>query len=564
MADNEVVDGPPPDEVHIALVRPLGVNTDAICEHLQAAFGVYGFAAERVRLSEAIANLRPYQGSTRSYDYYVDRMDAGDDLRDVYGGAILAMLAVRKVIKLRDAGLPEDKRGFAFIYDSVMHPAEIELLRQTYGELVFVVSINSSEQRRSDRLRQRLLSARTSNREVDERVRELLARDLGRNRKRSGGDLSFEATFHLADVFVDGSIETADIEPNKVGDEENKDAGHSTHRVIRRFLQQLFSFPHGIPTVEESGMALAASAQLRSSCLARRVGAAITTHDGDILALGRNDVPQPHGGLYDATRPDTQGDANYKYHADSFPVLDEDAVGADSNDLVKLEMLRDLILSAIDSGVVSLPEGDDADDEAAHRKLLASLLASAEVRGSQFFELIAYGRTVHAEMDAITSAARRGTSIRGSVLFTTTFPCHECGRHIVASGISTVVYVEPYPKSRVAQLHNDAVDLVVDEASLEISESPRVVFRPFVGIAPRRLAQLFSFEPRKNNDPTKLDKYGLALPWEISDSAPLRQSILGPIHINVRKDAERAIVRATDPVLIAEGLDPDGFDDGAT
>ncbi|MDN3612645.1 hypothetical protein QWZ16_23945 [Vibrio ostreicida] len=26
------------------------------------------------------------------------------------------------------------------------------------------------------------------------------------------------------------------------------------------------------------------------------------------------------------------------------------------------------------------------------------------------------------------------------------FPCHNCAKHIVASGIKRVVYVEPYPK----------------------------------------------------------------------------------------------------------------------
>jgi cytidine deaminase len=222
-------------------------------------------------------------------------------------------------------------------------------------------------------------------------------------------------------------------------------------------------------------------------------------------------------------------------------------------------MLRDLVLSAVEAGVVALPPELEVADDPDGRKLLASLLGSPVIRRSQFFELIAYGRTVHAEMDAITSAARRGTSVHGSVLFTTTFPCHECGRHIVAAGISNVVYVEPYPKSRVAQLHNDSVDLMVDEPSTQATEPSRVVFRPFVGIAPRRLHQLFSLEPRKNNDATQLSGYGLALSWEISDSLPLRQSILGPLYINVRKDAEREIVNSTDAVLQVEGVDPSKF-----
>lgn len=54
---------------------------------------------------------------------------------------------------------------------------------------------------------------------------------------------------------------------------------------------------------------------------------------------------------------------------------------------------------------------------------------------------------MHAEMFAITDAARRGLSVRDATLYCTTFPCHMCARHIIASGIRKVVYIEPYPKS---------------------------------------------------------------------------------------------------------------------
>ncbi|MCP2807341.1 deaminase, partial [Salmonella enterica subsp. enterica serovar Typhimurium] len=58
-----------------------------------------------------------------------------------------------------------------------------------------------------------------------------------------------------------------------------------------------------------------------------------------------------------------------------------------------------------------------------------------------------YGRAVHAEMEALLSAARNGIAIRGGTLYTTTYPCHNCAKHIVAAGIKKVKFVEPYPKS---------------------------------------------------------------------------------------------------------------------
>jgi tRNA(Arg) A34 adenosine deaminase TadA len=92
-------------------------------------------------------------------------------------------------------------------------------------------------------------------------------------------------------------------------------------------------------------------------------------------------------------------------------------------------------------------------------------------------------------MEAITAAARMGIQIDGTTLYTTTFPCHNCAKHIVASGIKRVVYIEPYPKSLALDLHSDSIAL--DEVEHE-EVRDKVMFEPFVGIAPRRYEDLFS------------------------------------------------------------------------
>lgn len=48
-----------------------------------------------------------------------------------------------------------------------------------------------------------------------------------------------------------------------------------------------------------------------------------------------------------------------------------------------------------------------------------------------------------------------------------------------------VVYIEPYPKSRVSTLYDDSI-------SLDGANDDRVRFAPFVGVAPRRYIELFS------------------------------------------------------------------------
>src|SRR6202167_6598266 len=96
------------------------------------------------------------------------------------------------------------------------------------------------------------------------------------------------------------------------------------------------------------------------------------------------------------------------------------------------------------------------------------------------------------EMAAILDAARRGQAIRGATRYTTTFPCHTCASHIVGAGLTRVVYVAPYPKSKAGDLHEDSI--VIDP-----SDEPchKVVFRPFVGIAPPRYLAAFGMVGRR-------------------------------------------------------------------
>src|SRR5207249_8162552 len=104
--------------------------------------------------------------------------------------------------------------------------------------------------------------------------------------------------------------------------------------------------------------------------------------------------------------------------------------------------------------------------------------------GTQVMRVVEYSRAVHAEMAAIVDAASRGIPIRGATLFTTTYPCHNCARHIIAAGIARVVYIEPYPKSLTSELHKDAM---VNDA---VSQG-RVTFHAFMGLAPRRYMEFF-------------------------------------------------------------------------
>lgn len=51
---------------------------------------------------------------------------------------------------------------------------------------------------------------------------------------------------------------------------------------------------------------------------------------------------------------------------------------------------------------------------------------------------------IHAEMNAIIWAARKGISIEDATIYVTLEPCSECSKNIIASGIKRIVYLKSY------------------------------------------------------------------------------------------------------------------------
>ncbi len=114
------------------------------------------------------------------------------------------------------------------------------------------------------------------------------------------------------------------------------------------------------------------------------------------------------------------------------------------------------------------------------------------VKESKLMDLLEFGRVIHAEMSAISDAARLGVPVKGATLYSTTFPCHICAKHIVAAGIERVVFLEPYPKSYAKELHADSIEIEGSE------EERKVKFVPFMGISPFRYRDFFEKGKRKD------------------------------------------------------------------
>jgi cytidine deaminase len=182
-------------------------------------------------------------------------------------------------------------------------------------------------------------------------------------------------------------------------------------------------------------------------------------------------------------------------------------LGHDPNEILKKEILRDLFERLTKHGLLS----EKALNYGGPARIVDAVISKGDnhgnnqkgaLVGSSVMDLTEYGRVVHAEMCAICDAARIGRSVKGAILYCTTFPCHNCTKHILASGIKKVVYMEPYPKSRVKDLHQNEVEIE--------KETPgKVAFVPFIGISPYRYRDIFQKSKRKTGDGTARRWYAI-------------------------------------------------------
>lgn len=442
-------------ELVVGLVAAVGTPLDLVQQALEEKFGDVDYGAELLHLSSYADRFKLKARAPRRNAGEAVRiqamMDRGSEVRVRTGrNDVLALLAIADIRVRRGAGstpLP----GRAFILRQLKRPEEVHLLRQTYGDGFILLGVYCSLARRTEHLRSRGLSTTE--------IKALVERDE-KEQSESGQEL--RDTFHLADAFIE------------VGQEAEQ-----VHRDVQRLLWLLFSEKIVGPTPEEFGMFQAWAAALRSTQLGRQVGAAILSSSRDVLAVGTNDVPKADGGLY------FEGDPNDTR---------DHVIGRDSTDEAEEVIVRE-IASRLEPRWATMNAASRRMSERAYRE---------QLRGSRITSLTEFGRAVHAEAEALLAAGRVGVSARGATLYCTTFPCHVCAKHIVAAGIRTVVYVEPYAKSRVAELYKDSI-------AVEESTDDRVVFRPFVGVAPRRYAQLFSMRAADGSEIARKDKDGRVL-----------------------------------------------------
>ncbi|HEX3762411.1 MAG TPA: anti-phage dCTP deaminase [Kofleriaceae bacterium] len=475
----------PGSELVLGLVAPVGANLERLEADLVDQLALYGYTSNLIRLSALLRKLdlgvtlheTPELARINSY------IEAGNRFRErTKSEEGLALWAMAEITQRRTRDAPVLRRT-AHILRSIKHPDEARALRATYGAGFYLIGLSTSTTQKVKNLKQKGLS--------EAEAHELIERDAGE--ENDYGQHTRDA-FELADVFIRQ-------EP------EHK----NTKAQLDRFLRLVFGAVDETPTADEHAMFLAYASALRSADLSRQVGAVVWKDHVGVVATGCNDVPAAGGGLY------WPGPNDQRDHA----------LGHDANERHKRNIANEVtrrveeLLQDARRSNSPLTLTDD------HRALIREACET-----SRLLDITEFGRAVHAEMDALLSCGRAGVDTTGATLFSTTFPCHNCTKHIVASGVRRVVYIEPYEKSQALDLHDDAItpydpgDLapqITDHGDDHERGTRKVVFEPFMGVGPRRFFDLFSMR-LSNGYPMKRKQKpdGTTQKWNVSGDIPVR------------------------------------------
>lgn len=471
-------------ELVFALVGPAGVRLRDVSKALKEFLISFGYIAVNVRISELLKNFTGWSDESEigEYERIKHRQKVALDFRrSLKDGAALGLAGIAAIREMRASvtGSPDHPApARAYILDQLKHPKEVELLRKVYGTSFVLLSGHAPEHIRKEYLAQQMANSdgKRCDGEYRSKAEHIIHID---DNQEDDSDLGQNTrdTYPLADFFADLTLDQSEY-------------------AIRRFIDLLFGHPFETPHRKEYAMYQAWSASLRSSDENRQVGAVIvknelrpnsqSVRDLDIVATGLNEIPRGGGGLY--------------WHDVSPDVRDQmlEANDADRAKKIKASALAELLERIKDLGWLNNTVG-------AEQAIVLARQLLPHLRRTQFMNIGEFSRPVHAEMAALIDSARRGVAVHGLTMYVTTFPCHNCAKHIIAAGLKQVIYLEPYPKSRADELHGEEI---VREAVDGMVYDDKVAFIAFTGVAPRQYQRVFSMSARG-------EKRGLSLKqWE--------------------------------------------------
>lgn len=329
-----------------------------------------------------------------------------------------------------------------FVIEAFRNPYEVDFFRSRYAEF-YLLSIYAPKATRLDRVPN-----------FDE------ARDV-----RDQGNTKKVDEIHKLDV-------TTCVLQSDIAIKNDKGTTTADANAFRDYISKLFRYLALIwqpgcvpPSDDELCMHLAYSMSCMSTCLSRRVGAVIIGPQGYILGAGWNDVGEGQIGCGLRRISD--------YKANIFPVITKE-LKSDFYQVLEdhdsqYVCYKDLVSKTLVRNKIAALQNERDCSEGCVSKLGRKLS----------IKRLEYCRALHAEENALLQLAKiGGQPIKGGTIYTTSFPCELCAKKIYQTGISSIVFTEPFPESI-------SENVFLQDGSFYIE------LRPFEGVKSNSFFKLF-------------------------------------------------------------------------
>ncbi len=358
-------------------------------------------------------------------------------------------IIIRKAITI----LEREKCKNPIVINNIKNPLEVEELKK-YSN-AYLIAIDTSRPIRWERIKEEQYDndyaqfLKDDDRDQDEGLK-LRIKDKDKEEKIYYYGQQVQKCVDLADIVIDNDMDFRDSQEKE--DEFKK--------KIKQHLAVIRKPGYRNPNNMELLMNNAYCTSLQSRCLKRQVGAIIIKEETEEVS-SINESGYKLGGYYLISAgcnnvPEGQSDCSKKYKTCY-------------RDKKKREVFEKIRHCPNCGG--KLREGKCSNKECNYSK------TKSDVREKFLLgKALDLCRSLHAEENAILQiSSLGGFPLKGTTLYTTTFPCLLCTKKIIANGIKEVVYVEPYP---------------VEEAK-QMMESAGVTLTKFEGVKAQAFYKLF-------------------------------------------------------------------------
>ena len=474
------------DEKFVGLVGPVGAGTSVTSSILQDKFEQRGLEVVLIKASQLIRSISvpttlgikrlntTFAGNMHNVHYWANDIRKGVHASNIRDQAAIARLVLKYIIKSRTNKFGQscpsyfsnsDRKPIVYLIDSIRNPAESEVFRHVYGESFYLLGVGCDSAVRAERLRRKIeQTCERVGAHTNVRLKEILENDSNTNDKYGQ---QVANTFLDADYFVDNAEDWGDHFSNaKITSELN------------RFVDWVIGSNTLSSTIVEETMFEAFKASLKSTNLVNQVGASLVDADGQFVGIGSSDIPNGGDELFKKsfnTAKNENGRCVFCNNPNFFDIIEHD------------QMIDEIV-----EKVASMSNEVDA-GELNH--IIRSVLLKHKLE---------FSRVIHAEIDAIITAIRSGISTIGCKMFVTSFPCQACIGYIASAGINELIYLEPYPSREIFEQFSNSITTIssgwIPPSSMRLIYSSnvanqiknsRMLFRPYVGVAPSRFQEVF-------------------------------------------------------------------------